>query len=88
MPVLFLRSLLLLLLLLTGSLATAAEKRELSANGQLLAQAKQLNAQDSANLRALFGLSQREDLKAVRSITDGSVVTHTRYRQTLEGIPV
>jgi len=87
-PTLFFRSLLLLALLLSGSLATAAEKRELSVDPQILAQAKQIDGRNPAALRALFGLSQREDLRETRSLTDRNGATHSRYRQTLQGIPV
>jgi Zn-dependent metalloprotease len=85
---LFFRSFLLLFLLVSGSLAAAADKRELSADLQLLTRARQLVGQNSANYRAIFGLSQREDLQEIRSQTDINGVTHTRYRQTLEGVPV
>ena len=88
MHAIFFRSFLLLILLSSGSLAAAAEKRELSADRQILARAKQLTGQNSANHRAIFGLSQREDLKEIRSNADKNGVTHTRYRQTLEGVPV
>jgi Zn-dependent metalloprotease len=78
----------LLFLLFSGSLAVAAQKRGLSGDPQLLARAKQLSGQSSANYRAIFGLSQREDLKEIRSNTDKNGVTHTRYQQTLDGVPV
>lgn len=88
MPAIFFKSFLLLFLFFAGSLAAAAEKRDLAVDPQLLAQAKQLTGQNSANFRALFGLSQREDLGEIRSNTDKNGVTHTRYRQTLQGVPV
>jgi Zn-dependent metalloprotease len=81
-------SLALLFLLLSGSLASAAQKHELSVDVQLLTRAKQLDGRNPAALRALFGLSQREDLYETRSLTDSNGVTHTRYRQVLQGIPV
>ena len=80
------RSFLLLFLFLSASPVTAAEKRELSTDAQLHAQARQLAGRDPASVRALFGLSQREDLKEVRSLIDRNGVTRTRYRQTLEGV--
>jgi Zn-dependent metalloprotease len=78
----------LFFLLFSGSLAAAAQKRGLSGDLQLLARAKQLTGQSSANYRAIFGLSQREDLKEIRANTDKNGVTHTRYQQTLDGVPV
>ena len=77
-----------LFLLLSGSLADAAQKRGLSGDLQLLARARQLTGQNSANYRAIFGLSQREDLKEIRSNTDNNGATHTRYHQTLDGVPI
>ena len=88
MPSLLFSSLMLFFLLFSGSLAAAAQKRGLSGDLQLLARAKQLSGQSSANYRAIFGLSQREDLKEIRSNTDKNGVTHTRYQQTLDGVPV
>ena len=81
-------SCLLLLLIVSGTLAVAAEKRSLHPDSQLLARARQFGSQNSAAYRALFGLSQREDLKPLRSTADRNGVTHTRYSQTIEGVPV
>ena len=75
MRTIFFGSLLLLFSLSAGSFAAAAEKRELSVDRQLLARAKQLSGQNSANYRAIFGLSQREDLKEIRSQTDKNGLT-------------
>jgi len=42
----------------------------------------------SATLGEAFGLSRREALSEVRSITDSRGVTHTHYAQTYQGVPV
>ncbi|MGR9037910.1 MAG: hypothetical protein ACU83O_15220, partial [Gammaproteobacteria bacterium] len=84
----FLRSIGLFFALILWPLAEAAEKHDLAVDTRILAQAKQLGGQNSANFRALFGLSLQEDLQKLRSITDKNGVTHTRYRQTLQGVPV
>ena len=84
----FFRFCVFLFLLSSAALAVAAEKRQLSADRQLLARARQLAGRSSADFRAMFGLSQREDLKEIRSSADRDGVTHTRYSQTIEGVPV
>ena len=74
-------SCLLLLLIVSGTLAVAAEKRSLHPDSQLLARARQFGSQNSAAYRALFGLSQREDLKPLRSTADRNGVTVERELQ-------
>lgn len=88
MSPIFFRALLLFFALLSGSLVSAAEKHELVNDAELLRQAQKHQGKDSANFRAMFGLTQQEDLKELRSVTDKNGVTHTRYRQTSQGIPV
>jgi vibriolysin len=80
---LFFRVLIAAFLLLTGSVVIAADKYDLSNDPQLLAQ-----LQINDNPHTVFGLLHNEALLKLRSSVDRNGVTHTRYQQTLNGVPV
>ena len=71
------------LLVLLGFGALAADRQDLGKDRQAL---QRINS--AANLNAAFGLSQRETLVVSKSRADARGVTHTRYRQTYQGVPV
>lgn len=74
-------------LLLTGFNSYSAEKIDLVFNKDILNHAKNQSL-NSSNYHAVFGLSQKESLKEIRSVTDKNGVVHTRYSQTIWGVPV
>jgi len=70
--------------------AWAARKVELTEGTAqtILAQINQNKGVASTTLESIFGLSADEKLDVIRSRTDFNRVTHYRYRQTYQGIPV
>ncbi len=75
--------------LLVAMTAAAADRQDLRTNAHAIGTLqKQTDNGGSPNYHAAFGLGQQEGLKAIRTTTDANGVTHTRYRQTLRGVPV
>ncbi len=75
--------------LLVAMTATAADRQDLRTNAHAISTLhKQTDQGGSPNYHAAFGLGQQEGLTAVSATTDANNVTHTRYRQTLRGVPV
>jgi len=84
------RLLLGLILLSTVPAAFAVERSDLRGDSRLLTQLQKNAASSgtSPDLHAAFGLAQGERLQLLRTNIDADGSTHTRYRQTLRGVPI
>lgn len=79
----FSRTLLAMLLTLLSFSTLAADRQDLGKDRQAL---QRINT--SANLNAAFGLSRQETLVVSTTRADTRGVTHTRFRQMYQGVPV
>jgi Zn-dependent metalloprotease len=83
------RLLLVLPLVFSTMNGWAAERKDVRTESRMIATLqKQTQAGAVPNFHAAFGLSQAEGLHKLASRKDRNGVTHTRYRQTLRGVPV
>jgi Zn-dependent metalloprotease len=70
------------------STAFAATKVYLPASTQLQYQIKGLTLATPADIKSQLGLAPQEDFKLLRETTDTNGMTHLRYNQMFNGIPV
>jgi len=69
--------------------AWAADRRDLRSESHMIGTLqKQTAGGGTPNFHAAFGLGQAEGLQRISARTDLNGITHTRYRQTLRGVPV
>lgn len=67
----------------------AADRHDLRTESHIISALKKQTAGGGApNFHAAFGIGQAEGLQRISARTDLNDVTHTRYRQTLRGVPV
>jgi vibriolysin len=75
--------------LLTTSSWAAKRVKFLNANkADYIRMLNENNRPDAISIGPVLGLTENEDLKFVREITDFNRVTHKRFQQSLDGIPV
>lgn len=67
----------------------AADRHDLRSESKMIATLQKRTASGGApNYQASFGLGQADGLKQIGERTDQNGITHTRYRQTLRGVPI